>query len=483
MDLSQYRESLSAPVSSDSSVGSKLVDDVEFEYVEDQMMKVGSLAHDTIEWTDVEQKTISLLKNKSKDIKLLTYLTQCLYHQLSPARFNLSLLLLGDFIDHYWEEAFPVPGPKGKIPRKRLLSQLGQRVKDAFENVDLNRFVDEREEELKQAADVLDSALEKREIESDELISVIRHIRSHISQAEQRRKQAQVQQEQKAAAASSSAEALSQTTSSEGTAASSQMGAVVIDSSDEKATKNTLLKVAEVLSDQYNGGALSIRVRRYAVWSGITSVPDNNPQGETLLRPMQQDRVKDYQDMMHSPDLALWKKVEQSLTMAPYWFEGHKMSYQIAQALGKKDWCEAIRDETDRFLNRLPQLKELSFKGGVPFVPDEVIDWLVDTAPASGQSGGGSQGWGDIRKQVTKLAEDKGVSEALAMVNNGLENETEPRNQWYWRLMSADLMKAQGFEAMAKESYQTLYQQALSMNVSDWEPSIIQQLEKYTTSE
>ena len=62
-------------------------------------------------------------------------------------------------------------------------------------------------------------------------------------------------------------------------------------------------------------------------------------------------------------------------------------------------------------------------------------------------------------------------------------NEKEPRNQWYWRLMSADLMKAQGFEAMAKESYQTLYQQALGMNVSDWEPSIIQQLEKYTTSE
>ncbi|MCE0495093.1 type VI secretion system protein TssA [Vibrio salinus] len=483
MELSQYRQCISAPVSGDAPTGIRLVDDVLFEYVDDQMMKVGSLAHDTIEWQEVESKTVDLLAHKSKDIKLLTYLTQCLYHQLSPARFNLSLMLLGDFIEQYWEEAFPVPGPKGKIPRKRLLSQLGQRVKDAFENVDLNRFVDEREEELKQAADVLDNALEKRAVESDELTSVIRHIRSHISQAEQRRKQAQIQQTQKTEASTSSTQVNPEGQSTANSSGSGPMSSVVVDSTNEKATKNTLLKVAEVLSDQHNGGALSIRVRRYAVWSSITSVPDNNSKGETLLRPMQQDRVKDYQDMMNSPDLVLWKKVEQSLTMAPYWFEGHKMSYEIARALDRKDWCEAIRDETERFLNRLPQLKELSFKGGVPFVPQDVIDWLLETAPSGNQSCGGSQGWGDIRKQLTRLAEEKGVNDALAMVNDGLENETEPRNQWYWRLMSAELMKSQGFDAMARENYQTLYTQALSMNVSDWEPSIIQQLEKYTTSE
>ncbi|RQW65082.1 type VI secretion system protein TssA [Vibrio viridaestus] len=480
MELAQYRELIAQPIPGESQVGSKLLDDPVFEYVEDQMMKVGSLSHDTIEWQDVENKTLELLSTKSKDIKLLTYLIQCLYNQLSPARFNLSMILIGEFVDHYWEEAFPAPGPKGKVPRKRLLAQIGQRVKDAYEKVDLNRFVDDREKELDQASEVLANAVEKRALESDELSSVIRNIRSHLSQAEQRRKLAESQKEQQQQNVQSTAGGSGVES---GAQSSSSVSSIAIDTSNEKATKTTLLKVAEVLSDQHNGGGLSIRVRRYAVWSSINSVPDHNPQGETLLRPMQQDRIKDYQDMMHSPDLSLWKKVEQSLTMAPYWFEGHKMSYEIALALGHKDWCEAIRDETERFLQKLPQLKDLSFKGGVPFVPDEVSEWLVETAPSAGQSGGSGQGWGDIRKQVTKLAEDKGMNEALSMVNNGLENEIEPRNQWYWRLMSADLMKAQGFEAMAKESYQTLYKQALSMNVSDWEPSIIQQLEKYTASE
>jgi len=478
MELSQYCQCIIDPISEDSPVGIKLVDEPSFEYVEDQMMKVGSLAHDSIEWQEVESKTVELLKSQSKDIKLLIYLIQCLYYQLSPARFNLSLVLVGEFMGRYWEEAFPVPGMKGKRPRQRLLDQIGQRIKSAFEHVDLNRFVDEREEELKQASDVLSAALEKCDVESEELTFVIRHIHSHLTQAKQRKQLVQSQQAKQPDTDTDVPSTVSASTPVE----SEQISSIAIDTSNEKATKSTLLKVAEVLSDQDNGGVLSIRVRRYAIWGGISSIPDHNAQGETLLRAMQQDRVKDYEDMMHSPDLSLWKKVEQSLTMAPYWFEGHKMSYQIARVLGHKDWCEAIRDETERFLCRLPKLKELSFKGGLAFVPSDVFEWLEEGS-SSQSSGGGSQGWGDIRKQVIQLAEEKGISDALAMVNNGLENEKEPRSQWYWRLMSADLMKTQGFEAVAKESYQALYKQALSMDVSDWEPSIIQQLEKYTTSD
>lgn len=107
--------------------------------------------------------------------------------------------------------------------------------------------------------------------------------------------------------------------------------------------------MADFLAEQEFGIALSIRLRRFAVWGSITSLPDHKPDGETLLRGMQADRVKDYQDQLRHPDLALWRKVEQSLTMAPYWFEGQWMSYTIAQQLGKSDWCQAIAEETQQF--------------------------------------------------------------------------------------------------------------------------------------
>lgn len=209
---------------------------------------------------------------------------------------------------------------------------------------------------------------------------------------------------------------------------------------------------------------------------------DHNPQGETLLRPMQQDRVKDYQDMMRNPDLALWRKVEQSLTMAPYWFEGQLMSYQIAQALDKSKWCRAIKEETKAFLERMPTLATLQFKGGQPFVSEEVQAWLDEQEQSAGAVVATS-GWQEIRQEAFSKAKDAGIAAALAMLNEGLTSAKEPRDRFYWRLISADLLHENGLGAMAVEQYQTLQREALTMSVPDWEPSIFNQLEKQTTSE
>ena len=69
------------------------------------------------------------------------------------------------------------------------------------------------------------------------------------------------------------------------------------------------------------------------------------------------------------------------------------------------------------------------------------------------------------------------------MLNDGLVAATEPRDQFYWRLLSADLMQANHLDAMAQQQYQTLHTQISAMQVTDWEPSLVEQLERYTTSE
>ncbi|MCE7626659.1 type VI secretion system domain-containing protein, partial [Vibrio fluvialis] len=64
--------------------------------------------------------------------------------------------------------------------------------------------------------------------------------------------------------------------------------ALSVDNSSDKAAKQTLLKVADFLAEQEFGIALSIRLRRYAVWGSITTLPDHKADGETMLRGMQQ---------------------------------------------------------------------------------------------------------------------------------------------------------------------------------------------------
>ncbi|EGU43899.1 hypothetical protein VII00023_06949 [Vibrio ichthyoenteri ATCC 700023] len=465
MDITQYRQSISQPIDGDNPVGVRLVDDPQFDFVEDQMMKVGSLSHATVQWPEVEQTTVSLLSEKSKDLKLLIILLQCLHNKVTPSRFIVSMQLLTDFTLLYWQECFPAPGQKGRLARGKFFSQITQRFSLVTEKLDFSRFTTQERETLKEALESWQLSTTNAELMSDDVEAVMAKISTGLARSiEQERIEEIVPEAVKSAPIEMS------------------QSAVSVDSSSDKALKQSLLKVAEVVTDQDFGVTLAIRVRRYAVWSSIASLPEHDVNGETLLRGMMQERVKEYQDQLRHPDLELWRKVEQSLTMAPFWFEGQLMSYQIAKALGHDGWCEAILSESAKFLARMPDLLKLKFKGGEPFVSDKAKEWLLSHQNVSGQQASVGN-WEEKEAEAMMLAKDAGIAVALSMLNDGLVAAREPRDKFYWRLLQTNLLNANNLDAMAKEQYQTLYSQVTTMSVNDWEPSLVEQLQKHTTSE
>ncbi|MCG6442042.1 type VI secretion system ImpA family N-terminal domain-containing protein, partial [Vibrio parahaemolyticus] len=127
MEINQYRQCISKPVTNDNPIGERLVDHPLFDFIEEQMMKVGSLSHATVQWEEVEHSTIKLLSEQSKDIKLLVYLLQCLHNQITPLRFITSFLVMSEFIEQYWNESYPAPGARGNLPRRKYFSQMTQR--------------------------------------------------------------------------------------------------------------------------------------------------------------------------------------------------------------------------------------------------------------------------------------------------------------------------------------------------------------------
>ncbi|WP_182033498.1 type VI secretion system protein TssA [Vibrio diabolicus] len=473
MEITEYRQCIAKPISNDSPVGERLVDHPLFDFVEDQMMKVGSLAHASVQWDEVEHSTLKLLGEQSKDIKLLVYLLQCLHNQVTPMRLITSFEVMGEFISHYWNESFPAPGPRGNLPRRKFFSQMAQRFTLVIDKFDFSTLDETDRQALQKAVAEWQEAIEKLELTSELVDSVVVRVKGELSRAEE---------SQRVTEQSAQSEAKTEQVAPASVTPSSS--SVVVDHSSDKAARQTLLKVADFLSEQDYGIALAIRLRRFAVWGSISSLPDHKQDGETMLRGMQVDRVKDYQDQLRHPDLALWRKVEQSLTLAPYWFEGQLMSHTIAKQLGKEDWCKAIVEETQNFLNRMPSLFELKFKGGEPFVSESVKEWLINVGQADGPSGQSVGGdWQEKRKEAFQLAKEGGIAVALSMLNDGLVSAVEPRDQFYWRLLAADLMRTNHLDAMAKEQYQTLNSQIENLTVPDWEPSLVEQIQRYTTSE
>lgn len=465
MNVKEFRTKLAAPISDQSAVGERLRDDPLLDFVESQMIKVGSLSHAEVKWQEVEQSSLKLLAERSKDLKILAILLQCLQHQCTPERYILSLQLLVDFIEKYWVSCFPAPGKRGVLPRRKFFSQILQRSYQAGEKIEPVRFDFEQKSQLEQVIEQLEEAAKQQQLPTDgveDLAALMKRQMANVSEVKQ------VQDEQPSEIASAVSEPK----------ISAQNSPLNIDTSSERAIKQTLLKVADFLTEMDEGPVLGLRLRRFAVWFSITALPEANSQGETQLMAVSADRIQDYHEQLQrGASLALWRKVEQSLALSPFWFDGHYLSAQIAEKLSEPNWSEAIRQELALFIERLPGLSQLSFKGQVPFASEQTLQWLNSVKQGPAEQGGAD--WNVRRTEAMQLAKEGGLSVALAMLNDGLKGASEPREKAYWRLLSADLMREHQLEAMAGQNYQALYSQISQMSVGQWEPSLIQHLESY----
>jgi type VI secretion system protein VasJ len=461
MDIKKYREQITKVIEGESPVGDRLLDDTLLDFVENQMMKIGSLSHADVQWEEAEKGALTLLENKTKDVKILTYLLQCLQHQTTPERFTLSVYVLADFMDAYWDTCHPAPGPRGALPRRKFYGQIIQRTVKAAESLDGNSFDFDQKEELEKAIVVLTQAVKKYELPEDGVEGVGAAVRRKLSSVSR--------QDSKANATKGQSTAIVEPVFG-------GHSKVEIDRSSDKAVRQTFFKVADLLADLDGGQALSLRLRRFAIWFSISAAPDADSNGETQLMPVSVDRVTEYEDQLQrGADLALWRNVEKSLTVAPFWLDGHYLSFRVASKLGKEDWAEAIRSEARAFVSRLPSLLHLSFKGGSPFAGVDTAHWLTATSEKS-SGGESSGGWEAMRNNALELAKEGGVSVALAQLNEGLATAREPRDKFYWRMLSADVMHSHQLSAIARQEYETLLDQVSKVSVSDWEPSLIQRL-------
>jgi type VI secretion system protein VasJ len=259
---------------------------------------------------------------------------------------------------------------------------------------------------------------------------------------------------------------------------SASLGDLILDPANDRATRQSLLKVADLLTETSPADALGYQLRRYAIWQSITSVPPTRDGIRSDLAAVSADRVADYRESLSkSPDLALWQRIEQSLSVSPFWLEGHWLSAQVASALGHETCAEAIRTAVKAFVERLPELADMTFNDGTPFLPKAVADWML-SGPAKSGAAGGASSWEQAYDDARGVMEQKGLAPAMQLLEEGLESAREPRDRFYWRLMSSQLMKDSGMKSLAQQQVQDLREQTRGMSLEDWEPGLVARLDR-----
>ncbi len=253
---------------------------------------------------------------------------------------------------------------------------------------------------------------------------------------------------------------------------------IVIDSHDDKAWRDTLLKVAAILCERQPDSPQGYRLRRHALWQNITSTPQAESDGRTPLAAVSADMVADYHAQLGSADMALWQQVEKSVLLAPYWLDGHCLSAQTALRLGYKQVADAIRDEVIRFLERLPQLTGLLFNDHTPFISEQTKQWLAASPDAKVAP---VAQIGEESKAARACFAEQGLEAALRYLD--MLPEGDPRDQFHRQYLAAQLTEEAGLVQLAQQQYRMLFRMGLQMMVADWEPSLLEQLEQKFTAE
>lgn len=111
--------------------GAVLADEPRWDYVETELVKLGSLAHSQVDLNAVAEACLGLLESRTKDMRVLAQLLRCLQHPAKATPLGAAISLLEAWVQAYWLLAWP-----GNASQKqRLMVQIVKRFEGALPRV------------------------------------------------------------------------------------------------------------------------------------------------------------------------------------------------------------------------------------------------------------------------------------------------------------------------------------------------------------
>jgi len=227
----------------------------------------------------------------------------------------------------------------------------------------------------------------------------------------------------------------------------------------------------------------SYRLTRVAAWMVVENAPPAN-EGVTQVLPPAAERLKFFETTLQKADYStLVIELEKTLARSPFWLDGHFLVVKALRALGA-EYDKAVKTvirETANFLNRLPEMVELSFSDQTPFASDQTRMWLdaevlvassADDS-AGGATGGTAESWDVALVEAGKKAASGETGQAVSIMQQGLQQAGQQRDQMYWRCALAQLLMQLGDTVPAVNILEQICIQMDEDQLSIWEPGLL----------
>ncbi|MCK6263555.1 type VI secretion system protein TssA [Vibrio sp. ZSDE26] len=519
-------DSLLEPISESLPSGEDARYEFCYEMMEAEIKKFGSLFGETVDWKVVQDYAVEVLSSHSKDLKAICYLIRALVEDSKLEGLNQGLsLLLGAFI-RYGSDLFP----NRKRGRDGAIEWLNQQLKTPInamsDNVTSWSDVSSCQDLLSKVQCQFDGVYHDSEADFFEIKSALNALSQRVGvQDESTGTDLEPLKDAQGNVETSSREVLSQTmgsASQDGSgnkqsesvnAPSRKQERVNDDSSearlpekahvnrgDEKntiatkpsstidldtdfsspsASKKTLKSVAENLISSNIGLPLAYRIFRHLTWFDIDSLPEHKENMTPLSLAISQDQQNDYQDKAHNnSDIETIKRLERTLTDAPFWLTGHYFVYQMLCNLGHKVAADAVKKEVNAFVDALPNITKLSFKNSIPFADEATINWLSST---SSEQNTYSQSLVRVESDEEAMQMEDitltNLGDYAAKIAQQLDQDVSGRGQFRLLIQMVQVYQAVGMYSLCLPYLDKLWVIQKEIHLSSWEPHLYFQVE------
>ena len=467
------------PISSDNPTGTSVRYEPEFEELQAEIDKLVSISGGIPDWGKVVELSEQILKEKSKDLLIASYLCGGLLEKEGLSGLHDGLVIFKDLLSNYWEKLFP--------PLKRKRGRIGAAawLSERLEKVLERREPDEEEAEAaklcRESLEELDKLL--LELLGDDAPTMQRVIRilrrwpepEVKEEKKEEEKVSEVEQEEKAPE--------KKPTPAPGAVIS--VGEIESESDFHKILRQTLgalKRLASYAFNQKKSNPLAYRLLRQGVWMEICDLPPHQNNKTKLPYPGQ---IKERFDKMLAE--ARWDELltqsESLLPEKPLWLDLQRYTVFALSNLGK-DYAsakDAVITELAAFLKRMRGIENLQFASGEPFADLETRSWIQKEVLLSTAGGDGDQetrtkeNEGDTEAFWNKINEMKSkgeINQALSLLREHLWHAASEREAFCRRLELARFCLDSGLFEVAVPHLRFLEEKIRDYHVDDWEPSL-----------
>lgn len=353
-----------SPIPGERAAGVDAQDDPEFDRLHVEIKKLGNPgAATTTDWSVIYESATLLLAERSKDLRVASYLSAALVKQSGLSGLASGLKIIDEMMSHYWETLFPLPARMRS--RRAAMQWLIERC--------VNYVTRLHDDNVPQDPAVIQIVLTR-----------LTSIEALLADRDPDAPAMQVLANRIATLPTVTAE--SEDVIPPDAPSNAPDRSVTLphgaDHADVDRTFETIADQLRLLSGQLRVTSLasvnSYRWNRFATWGAVAALPAAEHRQTLITGPHAQLRAALLR--MESSDIAEQTVLfcEAQLAAFPFWLDLNRVCAHALAQLGEefRSALAEVENLTSNLTGRLPELVRFRFSDGTSFADQATIEWI-----------------------------------------------------------------------------------------------------------